>query len=547
MQGLMMDYPLSVQHIFTRATRLFPHKEIVTKTADGLHRYTYREFGERTARLASTLRSLGIQPGDRVGTFGWNTYRHMELYFAVPCMGAVLHTLNIRLFTDQLEFVVNDAEDKIIVVDADLLPLLEKLAGRMPTVRAFIVMGKPAEPSRLTPAYDYEALLASSPAHYEWPRLDENDAAAMCYTSGTTGNPKGVVYSHRSTFLHSFGACLADSLGVCERDTVMPVVPMFHANAWGLIYAGAMAGANMVLPGKFMTPASLVDLIVGERVTVPAGVPSIWIGLLSHLEQLRREGQAPDFSFVRCTPCGGSAIPPALMRGLDSFGMTMLHAWGMTETSPLASVAKVNSAVATLTPDEQFAMRCKQGQVVPGVEVRVLDLATNQEVPWDGKGVGEIQVRGPWIAAAYYHTRDTGEKFMDGWLRTGDVATIDEYGYMQIVDRTKDLVKSGGEWISSVELENVIMAHPKVLEAAVIGAPHPKWQERPVAYVVPKQEFVDQITAEEVLEYLESRVAKWWLPDEVIFIKEVPKTSVGKFSKRELRDQYAATHTGVMV
>ncbi|MGH2515991.1 MAG: AMP-binding protein, partial [Ktedonobacterales bacterium] len=283
MQGLMMDYPLTVQHIFTRATRYFPRKEVVTKTADGLHRYTYGDFGERTTRLASTLRSLGVQPGDRVGTFGWNTYRHLELYFAVPCMGAVLHTLNIRLFTEQLEFVINDAEDKVIVVDADLLPLLEKLAGRMPTVRAFIVMGKPAEPTRLAPAYDYEALLASSPARYDWPTLDENDAAAMCYTSGTTGNPKGVVYSHRSTFLHSFGACLTDSLGVCERDTVMPVVPMFHANAWGLVYTAALIGSPLVLPGPRLDAVSVLDLLAGERVTITAGVPTVWMAVLAAL------------------------------------------------------------------------------------------------------------------------------------------------------------------------------------------------------------------------------------------------------------------------
>jgi len=540
MQGLMQDYPLTVQHIFTRATTMFPRKEIVTRTEDGFHRYTYADFGERVHRLASALKDLGIRPGDRVATFGWNTYRHLELYFAAPCMGAVLHTLNVRLFLEQLEFIINDAEDQVIFIDADLLPVVEKLAGRIPSVRAYVIMGKLADATRLAPTYDYEALLAASSPHFDWPQLDEDAAAAMCYTSGTTGNPKGVVYSHRSTFLHSFGACLADSLGISERDVILPVVPMFHANAWGLPYAATLVGAKHVLPGRWLGGAQLVELIENERVTVPAGVPSVWIGLLAYLERLSLEPTKPDLSSVRAVPCGGSAIPPALMKGFDRFGLPLLHAWGMTETSPLASVSRVNSAAAGFPPDEQFAIRTKQGQAVPGVEARVVNIETGQEVPRDGKSVGEIQVRGPWIARAYYHDEGNTEKFMDGWLRTGDVATMDADGYMQIVDRTKDLVKSGGEWISSVELENLIMAHPKVLEAAVIAVPHPIMQERPVAYVVPKPEFEGQLTAGEILDYLRPQVAKWWLPDEVLFIDAVPKTSVGKFSKRELRDRYAA-------
>ncbi|WIG59085.1 MAG: Long-chain-fatty-acid--CoA ligase [Ktedonobacterales bacterium] len=540
MHGLMQEYPLTIQHLFTRGTRLFPRKEIVTRTDDGYHRYTYADFAERVQRLANALTTMGIRPGDRVATFGWNTYRHLELYFAIPCMGAVLHTLNIRLFTEQIEYVIADAEDQVIFVDADLVPLLEKLAGRMPTVRAYVIMGKPAAETTLAPAYDYEDLLASASAHYDWPMVDENSAAAMCYTSGTTGNPKGVVYSHRSVYLHSFGVCMADSLGLSERDVVLPVVPMFHANAWGLAHAAIMTGSKLMLPGRNLGGAQLVEMIEQERVTVPAGVPSIWIGLLAYLERLSVEKPImPDLSSVRAVPCGGSAIPPALMRGFDRFGLPLLHAWGMTETSPLASVSRVNSGALDGTYEEKLAIRSKQGQPVPGVDCRVVNLDTGEEVPRDSTSVGEIQVRGPWIARAYYHDEGNTEKFMDGWLRTGDVATVDADGYLQIVDRTKDLVKSGGEWISSVELENLIMAYPKVLEAAVIGVPHAVLQERPVAYVVPKPEYTDQLTADEILEYLRPQVAKWWLPDQVLFIDAIPKTSVGKFSKRELRDRYA--------
>jgi acyl-CoA synthetase (AMP-forming)/AMP-acid ligase II len=539
MQGLMMDYPLTIQHIFQRATRLFPHKEIVTRIEDGYVRSTYGQFGERVQRLANVLRDLGIGPSDRVGTFGWNTGRHLELYFAAPCMGAVLHTLNIRLFAEQLEYIIQDAEDRVIFVDADLVPLLEKLDGHMPAVRAFVVMGTPTKPTTLTPAYDYETLLAAASPSYAWPTLDENSAAAMCYTSGTTGNPKGVVYSHRSATLHSFGVLMADSLGLSERDVVLPVVPMFHANAWGLPYGAALAGAKQVLPGRNLGGPQLVEMIEREKVTVLAGVPSVWIGLLAHLEQLAQEPTMPNLSSVRAVPCGGSAIPPALMRGFDRFGLPLLHAWGMTETSPLASVSRVNSDAANLPYDDQFAIRTKQGQPVAGVELRVVNIATGEEVPPDGQTVGEIQVRGPWIARAYYHDEANTEKFADGWLRTGDVATLDEKGYIQIVDRTKDLVKSGGEWISSVELENLIMAHPKVLEAAVIAIPHPVMQERPAAYVVAKPEYAGQLTADEILDFLRPQVAKWWLPDEVLFIDAVPKTSVGKMNKRELRERHA--------
>ena len=546
MNGLMQDFPLTVQHIYDHATRYFPRKEIVTRTEDGYHRYTYADFGERVARLASALRGLGVGPGDRVATFGWNTYRHLELYFAAPCMGAVLHTLNIRLFIDQIEYIINDAEDKVICVDAEFVPVLEKIADKIPSVRAFVIMGAPAETPRLAPTFDYEALLAASSPHYDWPTLDENAAAAMCYTSGTTGNPKGVVYSHRSTFLHSFALCMTDSLGASETDTIMPVVPMFHANAWGLPYGAALVGAKQVFPGKYMTPQALVENIERERVTIAGGVPSIWIGIVAYLDQLTREGKPlPDLSSIRTMPCGGSAIPPALMRGMDRYHLPLLHAWGMTETSPLASVSRIASFHSALSPEEQFDVRCKQGRPLPGTEVRVVDLATLQEVPWDNSSVGEIQIRGPWIARAYYHDEGNTEKFMDGWLRTGDVARVDADGYLTLVDRTKDLVKSGGEWISSVELENLIMAHPSVLEAAVIAAPHPLYQERPIAYVVPKPDAVGQLTQQDILDFLAPRTAKWWLPDAVLFIDVVPKTSVGKFDKKVLRDRYNAEAGGV--
>ncbi len=534
MRSTMMDVPLTLQHFLWRATTLFPKKEIVTKRENGLHRYTYADWGARVAQLAHALRALGVSSGDRVATFAWNNYRHLELYFAIPCTGAVLHTLNLRLFAEHLEFIIRDAEDRVIFVDASVLPLLERLAGKMPTVRQYVCMADgPVPTSTLEPMVSYEELLAPQPKTYPWPALDERDAAAMCYTSGTTGNPKGVVYSHRSTFLHSFGAALGGAIGVSEEDCVLPVVPMFHANAWGLAYAATLVGAKHVFPDRFLDPATIADLIRQESVTIPAGVPTIWIALLQYLEKTGLE-----LPSVRIIPCGGSAIPPALMEGMARRGLTMLHAWGMTETSPLGSVSQVKSYLRT-GGAEEFRFRMKQGFAVPGVEIRLADVETARVLPWDGQSVGEIQVRGPWITGSYYRGADKDRFTADGWLRTGDVANMDAEGYIQIVDRTKDLVKSGGEWISSVELESAIMGHPKVLEAAVIGVPHPKWQERPVAYVVPKPDFKGAVTPAEILEYLQPQVAKWWLPDEVRFVDEIPKTSVGKFDKKVLRAQAA--------
>ena len=539
MQGLMMDYPLTLQHVYDRAVRLFPRKEIVTQTDTGLHRYTYREWGKRTAQLAHALRNAEVKEGDRIATFGWNTYRHLELYFAIPCIGAILHTLNLRLFADQLVYIINNAEDSIIFVDGDLVPILESIADRLPTVKQYVIMGDaPNASGKLKPAVDYETFIAGQPESYEWPKLEENTAAAMCYTSGTTGNPKGVIYSHRSIFLHSMGVGLADGAAISEHDVVLPVTPMFHANAWGFPHAGVMMGAKIVMPGRFLDPLTIAQLISQERVTVATGVPTIWIGMLAVLEK-----EQIDLSSLRAIYCGGSAVPRALIEGLHRKNLNIVHAWGMTETSPLAALSKLRSYQLDLPLDEQFRIKARQGTVLPGVDFRVVDMETGREVPWDNKTFGELQVRGPWIARAYYKDSESDAKFAGGWLRTGDVAIVDEDGMIQLVDRTKDLVKSGGEWISSVELESLIMGHPKVLEACVVGLPHPKWDERPHAFVVAKPGFVGQITQDEILDYLRPHVARWWLPDEVVFVDTIPKTSVGKFDKKVLRSKYGALST----
>ena len=536
MLGLMQDYPLTIVHLFDRAERYHSAKSVVTATATGRDRITYGEWAQRTRRLGGVLDQLGVSASGRVATFGWNTARHLELYFAAPCTGRVLHTLNIRLFPEQLTYIANHAEDEVIFVDRSLLGLLQPLLHTFQTVRHLVLMddGKGVIPDDLNglPLHDYEDLLAAADP-VEFRVTDENQAASMCYTSGTTGNPKGVVYSHRSTFLHTVGAMTANSMGICERDTILPVVPMFHANSWGLAHAGVAAGANLVMPGPDLSGPAIADLIVDEHVTVAAGVPTIWMSVLPELK-------GRDTSSLRAIPCGGSAVPKALSEAYRAqLGLPILQAWGMTETSPIASICRITSTrEETSTEDELAELRAGQGLPSIGVELRVVEPDTSNELPWDGESSGELQARGPWIAADYYDDPRSRESFTtDGWLRTGDVAVVAPDGYVRLMDRTKDLIKSGGEWISSVEIENELMGHPKIKEAAVIGVPHPKWSERPLACVVvePGQE----LSKGEVIEYLAPTLAKWQLPDDVVFIDEVPKTSVGKFSKKTLRERFA--------
>jgi fatty-acyl-CoA synthase len=536
MQGLMQDVPLTLPHLFGRAEQLFFDKELVTATATGIERTDYGTWAERTRRLGGVLDDLGISEHGRVATFAWNTARHLELYFAAPCSNRVLHTLNIRLFPEQLVYIANHAEDEVIFVDRSLVGLLWPLVDQMTTVRHIVVMddgkGEVPSPDGGRALHDYEDLLAEAePVAFRVD--DEGQAASMAYTSGTTGNPKGVVYSHRSTYLHTLGTMVASGIAVQESDRVLPVVPMFHANAWGLAHAAVASGASLVMPGPDLSPPALAKLIEDERITIAAGVPTIWMGVLPEL-------QGRDTSALRAIPCGGSAVPKALSEGYRAqTGLPILQAWGMTETSPVASVGRIKSTLDAVLDDEGRAeLRTTVGQPSICVDARIVRPGSTEALPWDGESSGELQVRGPWVASSYYDDDRSPESFTeDGWLKTGDVAVIDRHGYMRLVDRTKDVIKSGGEWISSVELENELMGHPKVAEAAVIGIPHPKWGERPLACVVVRPG--EELTKEEVLAFLDGRVAKWWLPDDVVFVDEVPKTSVGKFSKKDLRDKFA--------
>lgn len=529
MLGLMQDVPLNIPSLVRHAERLHPRKRVLTKTASGVRGATFVEVIERSRRLASALRRLGVSGDERVATLCWNHQEHLEAYIAAPCMGAVLHTLNLRLFPDDIAYIVQHAEDRVLIIDKSLWPLWEKVAPKVSCVRDIIVVddvGGPAIPH----THDYEALLAAEePMDYDV-HLPEHQAAAMCYTSGTTGHPKGVVYSHRSNVLHSYAISLVDCFGLSERDTTLLVVPMFHANAWGLPYACLMTGADLVLPGRFMLPDMIASLMVETGVTCGGGVPTILQGLFGALSNMKdRLGR------IDRLLCGGSALPPALQAAYrDHLGINVIHAWGMTETSPLGTMARPISSHFGAPVEVVAEDLLSQGRPLFGIEVRIVG-DSGLELPWDAKSVGELQARGNWVAASYYNDETSPEKFKDGWLCTGDVATIAPNGYVRIADRTKDLVKSGGEWISSIAIEGFIMAHPDVAEAAVIAVPHPKWDERPLACVVAKPEAKDRLTRAVILEHLKPHIAKWWMPDDVVFVEQIPKTSVGKFDKKVLR------------
>ncbi|HEY7829628.1 MAG TPA: long-chain fatty acid--CoA ligase [Solirubrobacteraceae bacterium] len=530
LEGLMQDdFPLTLHHMLRRMRSCHPGAEVVTLTPDGsTERVTFGETAERVDRLARALGNLGIGPGDRVGTFAWNNQRHFELYMAIPCVGAVLHTLNIRLFAEQLTYIVNHANDEVIFVDDSLVPLLEKLAPQMPGVRHFVVMGD-GDAGDLPRTLRYEDLLEQAgPGAFDYPAVDERQAAALCYTSGTTGNPKGVLYSHRSICLHSTATLMTDALALSRRDRALVVVPMFHANAWGIPHGAALAGTDLIMPDRFLQAESLAALIAAERPTIVGCVPTIFADLLRYAEQ-----HPVDLSSLKNAACGGSAVPRQLMKDFqERHDVRVFQAWGMTETSPMATYSRPDESRGH--DDAYWDDRAKQGRPLPWVELRLIG-DDEEEVDWDGQSTGEVQVRGPWIAARYFNDDSGDEKFDKGWLRTGDIAAMDPQGSMQITDRAKDVIKSGGEWISSVELENEVMAHPDVVEAAVIAKPDERWAERPLCCVV-LREGAD-ISADGLIEHLRPRVAKWWLPDEFAFIAEVPKTSVGKFDKKVLRRQ----------
>jgi fatty-acyl-CoA synthase len=531
MNGLMMDFPLTLSTIFRRAEALFARREIVSRLCDkSLHRYTYAAFTARARRLAGALGDLGIRPGDRVATLCWNHGSHLEAYFGIPLIGGVLHTLNLRLHPDELAYIVNHANDRAVLVDESLLPLWERVR---PLVKVPIVIVVGA--TRPAPAGDleYEELLAKSAPVGDLPDPDERAAAAMCYTTGTTGNPKGVLYSHRALVLHTLGLAQTDCMGICEADVMMPVVPMFHANAWGMPFTAAMVGAKMVMPGPHLDPASLVDLFQRERVTVTGGVPTIWMGVLQYLDL---NPGVFDLSSIRAMFVGGSAVPRALIEAFERrYGLRIIQAWGMTEMAPLGTTGHLPSALADATDDLKFQFRAKQGRPSAFVEIR----ARNEDglVPWDGKTMGELEVRGPWVVSAYYNRTDSDDRFTnDGWFRTGDIATIDADATIQIQDRSKDLIKSGGEWISSVALECALMGHPAVAEAAVIPVTSAKWSERPLAAVVLKPGA--SASPAELREFLAPHFAKFWLPDAFEFVDAIPRTSAGKFKKSELRDRF---------
>jgi fatty-acyl-CoA synthase len=532
MDSTMQDFPLTVTGILRHGTTWSSSRKVITKTPDGYREISFGELGARVAQLAHGLRDIGVEGGDRVATFMWNNQEHLETYFAAPCMGAVLHTLNIRLAAEQIAFIANQAQDRVVLVDTSLAPLLAAVLGDLTTVRTVVVVGA-GDLDVLSAAgkevIRYDDLLEARPSDYDWPDVDEKSAAAMCYTSGTTGNPKGVVYSHRSSYLHSMSVCTANAIGLVDGDRVLPVVPMFHANAWGQPYAAVMAGADLLMPDKYLQAEPLVDMIERQRPTVAAAVPTIWNDVLQYLHA----NPSRDISSLRTVCCGGSAVPLSMMKEYEErYGVVIRQGWGMTETSPLAALATPPPEV---TGEDAWRLRASAGRVISGVEIRIVDDESGV-LPNDGKAVGEIEIRGPWITASYYQNADSS-KFDDGWLRTGDVGRVDPQGFITLTDRAKDVIKSGGEWISSVELELCIMEHPAVLEAAVVAVPDERWQERPLAAVVIKSDA--SATAQELRKHLCDRVARFWLPERWTFIDEVPKTSVGKFDKKHIRSLYS--------
>jgi 3-(methylthio)propionyl---CoA ligase len=537
MFGQMMDIPLLTSSLLVHAERHHGDTEIVTRTVEGpIHRYTYRDAHRRSKQLAAALEQLGVNHGDRIATLAWNTHRHFEIYYGVAGMGAVCHTINPRLFPEQICYIANHAEDAYLFVDLTFVPLIEKLRAQLKTVKGIVVMTDRAHmPPALPDALCYEELLAEQTGEYQWPGFDERTASALCYTSGTTGNPKGVLYQHRTTILHAYAECMPDALNLASRDTVMPVVPMFHVNAWGLPHSCAMTGAKIVFPGAAMDGASLYELLEQEKVTMSAGVPTIWMGLLAHLKQ-----QGEQFSTLNRTVIGGSACPPAMIRTFQQdYGVDVLHAWGMTECSPLGTVCSFKGKHSEWDDEQKLALQNKQGRVLFGVDMKIID-TDGKELPRDGKAFGDLLVRGPWILSDYFKSEETSPMRQDDnghdWFPTGDVATIDADGYMQITDRSKDVIKSGGEWISSIDLENTAVAHPAVAEAAVISAVHPKWDERPLLIVVKHEG--QELTRDELLKFYEGKVAKWWIPDDVVFVDALPHTATGKLLKTKLREEY---------
>jgi len=534
MNGLMMEQPLLISTLLTHAERHHGEQEIVSRRVEGdVHRSTYRELAERSRRLANALAARGIEFGDRVATLAWNGYRHMELYYAVSGSGAVLHTLNPRLHPDQVVWIADHAQDQVLFFDLSFLPLVEAIASRVSTVRAFVAMTDRAHmpvSAKLPNLLCYEELIEDHSPDFHWPTFDERSASSLCYTSGTTGHPKGALYSHRSTVLHTYAAALPDALNCSANDVILPVVPMFHVNAWGLPYAACMVGAKLVFPGPWLDGKSLHDLFEAEGVTMSAGVPTVWQGLLAHVE-----GNGLGFSTMRRTVIGGSACPPAMMRAFqERYDVQVLHAWGMTEMSPVGTVCTLKPAHRALGAEARLAIQAKQGRSVFGVDMKIVG-EDGRALPHDGKAAGELMVRGPWIISNYFKGEGAGP-LVNGWFPTGDVATIDADGFMQITDRSKDVIKSGGEWIGSIDLENIAMAHPAVALAACIAARHPKWDERPLLVVTTKPG--ENLTRDELIGFYDGRIAKWWTPDDVVFVDQLPLGPTGKVQKNKLREAF---------